>query len=146
MLFAWRVTERYRRQPFSGVYTFGQPRVGNAVFRARYDASGLRCQTFRVIHSADMVPHVPFLLGFYRHAGHEIFVNDSGRWREEAPFLWKVSSEAAAHLHRLVRFRAAALEDHHIDTYLKLFTDRGQEGWPDSMDSFFATYPQTGLT
>ncbi len=46
MLFAWRVAERYRRQPFSGVYTFGQPRVGNAVFRARYDASGLRGYTF----------------------------------------------------------------------------------------------------
>ncbi|MGO8698614.1 MAG: hypothetical protein ACLQVY_12940 [Limisphaerales bacterium] len=80
-------------------------------------------------------------LGFYRHAGHGIFFNDSGRWREEAPFLWKVRSEAAAHLHRLVRFRDAALEDHHIDTYLKLFADPGPEDWPEAVDSFFAAYP-----
>jgi len=141
MLFAWGVAERYRRQPFSGVYTFGQPRVGNAVFRARYEASGLLGQTFRVVHSADIVPHVPFLPGCYRHAGHEIFFSDSGRWREEAPFLWKFRSEAAAHLHGLARFRAAALEDHHVDTYLKMLADPGRDRCPDPVDLFFAAYP-----
>jgi triacylglycerol lipase len=142
MLFAWRVVERYRRLPFSGVYTFGQPRVGNAVFRDRYHDSGLRGLTFRVVHSADIVPHVPFLLGLYRHAGHEIFYSDSGRWREEAPFLWKAGSEAAAHLHRLTRFRAAALADHHVDTYLKLFEGPDEAVWEEAVDSFFAAYPE----
>jgi len=55
-----------------GVYTFGQPRVGDAAFCALYD-SALKSRTFRVIHADDIVARVPWLLGAYRHAGHEIF-------------------------------------------------------------------------
>jgi triacylglycerol lipase len=141
MLLAWRVRERYRRQPFSGVYTFGQPRVGNAAFCARYDESGLRGSTFRIIYRADIVPHVPFLLGSYRHAGREILCDDTGRWREQAPLLWKVGREAAAHLHGLARFRAAALADHHIDSYLKMFAAPAPPVREAAVDSFFAAYP-----
>jgi triacylglycerol lipase len=123
MLFAWRVVARNHRQPFSGVYTFGQPRVGDSVFRDTYHFSGLSCRTFRVVHSADLIPHLPCLLGCYRHPWHEIFFRDMGEWREDGPFLWKAAGEAAANFHRMARLRVAELADHHIDTYLNLFRD-----------------------
>jgi hypothetical protein len=56
----------------AGCYTFGQPRVGNADFRDWFNAV-LRDKTFRVVHSDDIVARVPWLLGSYHHAGHEIF-------------------------------------------------------------------------
>jgi triacylglycerol lipase len=55
-----------------GVYTFGQPRVGDSAFCARYD-SALKSRTFRIIHADDIVARVPWLLGAYRHSGHEIY-------------------------------------------------------------------------
>jgi predicted lipase len=39
------------------VYTFGQPRVGNAAFASHYQS--LVSNTFRLIDFADIVPHVP---------------------------------------------------------------------------------------
>jgi len=54
------------------VYTFGQPRVGNGAWARWYDGV-LRERSFRVVHADDVVPRVPWLLGVFRHAGHEVF-------------------------------------------------------------------------
>ena len=47
------------------VYTFGQPRVGNKAFSTWYPT--VVPNTFRVIHYADLIPHLPptTFLGFY---------------------------------------------------------------------------------
>jgi len=58
--------------PWTSVYTFGEPRVGNAAFRDLYE-SQLGARTFRVVHADDVVPRLPWLLGAYRHCGHEVF-------------------------------------------------------------------------
>jgi triacylglycerol lipase len=42
----------------AGVYTFGQPRVGDPTFRSRYDELLGRI-TFRCVNDRDLVPHVP---------------------------------------------------------------------------------------
>jgi hypothetical protein len=55
-----------------GCYTFGQPRTGNLAFREWYQV-WLGARTFRVIHADDMVARIPWLLGAYRHVGHEVF-------------------------------------------------------------------------
>jgi len=58
----------------AGVYTFGQPRVGDSAFRRQYD-SALGSRTFRVVAPGDVVPCVPYLLGAYLHAGREMFLD-----------------------------------------------------------------------
>jgi hypothetical protein len=74
MLYAWRFFNARIEAPFAGIYTFGQPRVGNAAFRDIYNLTQkLYRGTFRVVHGDDVVPRVPWLLGEYRHAGHEVF-------------------------------------------------------------------------
>jgi triacylglycerol lipase len=42
----------------AGVFTYGQPRVGDPIFRARYDQI-LGAITFRCVNDHDPVPHVP---------------------------------------------------------------------------------------
>jgi hypothetical protein len=42
----------------AGVYTFGQPRVGDSVFRDRYNKA-LGAITFRCVNDQDLVPHLP---------------------------------------------------------------------------------------
>ncbi len=44
--------------PIQGVYTYGQPRVGDPEFCARYNQV-LHDQTFRHVNDHDLVPHVP---------------------------------------------------------------------------------------
>ena len=57
------------------VYTFGQPRVGNPTYASAHDAafSGM---WWRVVHYADVVPHLPpELLGFH-HVATEVWYNE----------------------------------------------------------------------
>jgi hypothetical protein len=42
----------------AGVYTFGQMRVGNPLFRDRYNAT-LHSRTFRCVNNEDIIPHLP---------------------------------------------------------------------------------------
>ncbi len=49
-----------------GVYTFGQPRVGNKEFSTFYNANSATHVTWRVTHHRDIVPHLPpKLIGFH---------------------------------------------------------------------------------
>jgi hypothetical protein len=57
----------------TGVYTFGQPRAGDAVF-AKTANTVLSEKYFRLVNDHDIIPHVPFpFINSYRHAGKLIF-------------------------------------------------------------------------
>ena len=61
----------------SAVYSYGQPRVGDARFAAFMPQ--IIGEYYRVVHDRDIVPHVPPMLGFgYLHSPIEIFENSSG--------------------------------------------------------------------
>ena len=75
------------KHTISAVYTFGSPRVGNGPFARRYDAL-LHDNTFRLVNEGDPVPHVPWVLGTYRHVGTRVFLHDGGRIEVNPP-LWR---------------------------------------------------------
>jgi triacylglycerol lipase len=58
--------------PVQGVYTFGQPRVGDDAF-ARLVHAALGDRIFRFINNHDIVPRVPFFGMGFRHYGTELF-------------------------------------------------------------------------
>lgn len=64
-----------------GLYTFGSPRVGDKLFRARLDALGLGEKTFRVVNDADIVARVPPAVR-YRHVGRLRLIDGAGVVRE----------------------------------------------------------------
>lgn len=62
--------------PVQGVYTFGQPRVGNNDFAAAVHAK-LGSGIFRFVNDRDIVPRVPlFTMGFCHYGGHHSFDHD----------------------------------------------------------------------
>jgi hypothetical protein len=86
--------EMYRQSvPIAGVYTFGQPRVGNKIFQNIYDAV-LFEETFRVVNQNDIVPRVPGVLMGYHHCGQEIFLPIGGGWSLNPPLWTKLLSDA----------------------------------------------------
>jgi len=131
-LWAWWMAEC--GHAVAGVYTFGQPRVGDAAFAARYD-SMLKTRTFRVVHADDIVPRIPWQLGRYRHAGHEVFfpspgeraIKRKGRWVQNCGLLRRLTYDLTALARGLGRGKLALVDDHHIRRYQALFPARHTE-------------------
>ncbi len=70
--------------PVEAVYTYGQPRVGDAPFAARMQAA-LGDRTWRLVNDRDIVPRVPFYISMgYRHFGREEFFSQA-KQRSETP-------------------------------------------------------------
>jgi hypothetical protein len=146
----WALWAAGRGHDVAGVYTFGQPRVGDAAFASFYN-SVLGARSFRVVHAEDIVPRVPWMLARYRHAGHEVFFPSTlGRDPREAsshnlfrsvepcceiesgfdgvsPYRMDLAWPAKllyglpALARGLAHGKLALLENHHINRYLDLF-------------------------
>jgi len=63
--------DRYEKT--QAVYTFGSPRVGNAVFKEKY-----KTPCYRIVHNRDIVARVPPPI-FYRHVGEIQFIDGHGK-------------------------------------------------------------------
>ena len=60
--------------PIAGVYTFGQPRVGNQAF-ADFYMTGTHV-SWRLTHHKDPVPHLPMEALGFQHVGTEVYFNE----------------------------------------------------------------------
>jgi hypothetical protein len=122
------------------VYTFGQPRVGNRAWAAWYDGR-LRERSFRVVHAEDVVPRVPWLLGTFRHAGHEVFFprtdgtdgtngtyGTGGTALLDPSWVRKLAFDFCGLWRRHRPDLEALLADHHVDSYVKLMGAGGVSG------------------
>ena len=64
------------RIPVQGVYTFGQPRVGNTDFAAAVNEK-LGSGIFRFVNDRDIVPRVPlFTMGFCHYGNQTLYDSD----------------------------------------------------------------------
>jgi hypothetical protein len=120
----WALWAARRGHEIAGVYTFGQPRVGDAAFSHLYN-SKLKTRTWRSVHADDIVPRVPWLLGRYRHAGHEVFLGSmkpSSRILDPS-ILARLPSDLLHAARELRRGKVALLADHRVHAYLALFPE-----------------------
>jgi hypothetical protein len=68
-----------------GVYTFGQPAAGDAVYAAECERSGYARMVYRHVYDSDWVPTLPpFSTGDYRHFGQALVSTERG---------WEMSSK-----------------------------------------------------
>lgn len=116
--FALRMQEAPPR--VSGVYTYGQPRVGDAAFAEAYDRL-LRPVHWRVVNHRDLVPRLPPREMGFRHSGRVLYFDakgeaslDPSRWMQ---VLELVPVDAGADWNSQVREFAS---DHAIDGYVRL--------------------------
>jgi hypothetical protein len=116
-----------------GVYTFGQPAVGDGAFGRHYEQ---RFNLYRHVYHQDVVPRMPpRSVGEFSHFGKEFLATD-GKWQNADPpetelahFL--VTSVASAGIdyvsRRVVSFRGLrlpySLEDHGPEGYIRTSRD-----------------------
>jgi triacylglycerol lipase len=98
----------------SAVYTFGQPRVGNASFAA---AGHFHC--YRIVHEEDPVPRVPLWSWGYRHGGHEVFLDSFGHIQFNPPLPYKLLSDIWGVVNAWSQERLAVAGDHGMKCYVE---------------------------
>ncbi len=113
----------------SGIYTFGQPRVGLFEFCSNYDHL-LSTKTFRFVNNQDLVPRVPFRGWDYADVGQMIHFDSSG-----IPQLQ--SSQWSSFLNRTLQsfddffditgHAQDDVRDHSMDTYASMVGSKQKE-------------------
>jgi len=68
--------------PVQGLYTYGQPRVGNQAFTDQFNGI-FGSRAFRYVNDKDVVPRVPLHVMGYRHTHQEMFFLADGKLRVE---------------------------------------------------------------
>ena len=72
-------------EAIAGVYTFGQPRVGDAIF-AQTVNKRVKKRFFRAVNNNDIVPRVPSVK--YQHAGNQLYFDALGTLHENVIISW----------------------------------------------------------
>ncbi len=108
-----------------GLYTFGQPRVGNKNFVHSFDLL-LKKRAFRFVNNEDIVTRVPPRVAGYKHIGTVIYFDSFGKlqkgttkWRM---FLDRGKSKLIRAVDRYGQLKEQfpnGLNDHGIDQYIK---------------------------
>jgi triacylglycerol lipase len=115
---------RQQQVPFNvqGVYTYGQPRVGDGAFAEDYDRL-LRVRHWRMVNHRDAVPRLPPRTMGFRHTGRVLYLGPDGkpsidpsRWFQ---LLDLVPIDAGADWNSQVREFVA---DHAITAYINLLS------------------------
>lgn len=101
----------------AGVYTFGSPRVGDAIF-----AEGYRQPTYRVVHNMDAVTDLPPPL-VYHHVGELKYFDRQGRLRENAGSRVVVRDRVEAQLHDISGLLSKISDTNYRVTLPKPLTD-----------------------
>ena len=102
-----------------GLYTFGQPKIGNSKFRNTYNAH-LKSKTYRVVNNNDLVARIPTIN--YWHVEQLIYFSSKGKLYRDKELTWwemkidKIKGKTKAFL----KLDIDALKDHKMDNYQEL--------------------------
>lgn len=108
----------------NGVYTIGQPRVGNDEFAEAFDAA-LPDKCFRFVNNNDVVPRVPLpgAILKYTHVGNQLYIDSKGKLRDSIPW-WKKFVDRLRGIRKDIGDSGLdGLEDHSSKGYVRLIKD-----------------------
>ena len=72
-------------QPVHGLYTFGQPRLGEKTFARNLNLE-FQPRTFRFVKNNDVVTRVPIRAMGYRHVGQRLVLDSSDQLQTNLHF------------------------------------------------------------
>lgn len=105
-------------EPVNGLYTFGQPRTGDADFARHFNAD-YSAQTFRYVNNNDIVPRIPFRSMKYRHVGTFRYFDDGGNQRDDMSWWDKLVDRLHGRFDDILKPGTDGIKDHSMDEYVK---------------------------
>jgi len=107
-----------------GIYTIGQPRVGNRKFAKGFDAI-LAEKCFRTVNNNDVVAKIPLpgILFKYAHVGQEIYIDCYGKLQHSIPWWEKIRNQFRGIQMDFGDIGIDALEDHGSEGYVNLIKE-----------------------
>ena len=109
------------KQFVNGVYTFGQPRVGDETFAKKFNIR-FKKRTFRVVNNSDIVTRVPMRSMGYSHIGTHIYLDTDGELHIDEELTWWFGFTDRVK-GRLETFKEKCIDDvsdHSMDNYLSI--------------------------
>lgn len=111
-------------RPVSGLYTYGQPRIGSQEFCSAC-ASGFGEFYFRYVNNRDIVTRVPPRVALYWHAGKVRYIDQDGAIQEDPSFWHRFLDlvevgQAVFDQFRTGQIDVEEISDHKIANYINL--------------------------
>lgn len=111
--------------PFYGVYTFGQPRVGNREFARIYNVEAAS-RSFRFQNNNDIVSRVPARAMGYSHVGNFVYISEDQKMlSSDAGFWFRFLDQVRGAVDDLGDMNFDGVKDHAMADYLKAIEDWG---------------------
>ncbi len=105
----------------NGVYTFGQPRLGDYEFAKNYNAA-LKNITFRCVNNNDVVTRVPPQIFGYSHVGRLMYFDTEGKLHADNSLSWwaKFWDRVAGRYDDIFDLTPDGVGDHSMKEYQQL--------------------------
>jgi triacylglycerol lipase len=124
-----------KREPVNGLYTFGQPRVGDPIFCSRCD-SNIGGTMFRFVNNEDIVTRVPPRIvpippAFYGHSGQLRYFDAKGTLHSDDTWWNSFLLNVDVGVQNMETLLDAPVADHSLDKcYIPLVENYLQAGAP----------------
>jgi triacylglycerol lipase len=100
-----------------GLYTFGQPRVGDRTFVKTLD-NEIKPRYFRFVNDNDIVPRVPVRLNQYQHGGSMRFFDSTGILQDDIGYWLRFLERIEGSFEQKLDMMPSFIEHHAIDKYI----------------------------
>lgn len=110
-------------KPVRGVYTFGQPRVGNREFSRNFDAD-LKGRFFRFVNNSDIVTRIPTRIMSYSHVGALRFFDAKGDFHEDVSYWQEFLESVKGTFDEFLSILPDHIEDHLMKNYINLIASK----------------------
>jgi triacylglycerol lipase len=101
----------------NGLYTFGQPRVGDRALVTALDDE-IKPRYFRFVNDNDMVPRVPDRLNQYQDGGSISFFDSQGSLHHDVSFWFAFLERIKGSYQQKLDMIPSFIEHHFIDKYI----------------------------
>ena len=106
-------------RPVYGLYTFGEPRVGNRTFERNFNQD-CRALCFRFVNNNDVVTRVPLRAMNYSHVGTCLYFDSRGKIHYDLSRWLRFLDSVEGSIRDLGKLGPDALKDHAMTTYARL--------------------------
>jgi len=101
-------------KPIHGLYTFGQPRVGDKTFARNFNLD-FQPITFRFVNNNDIVTRVPLRAQGFRHVGRILYIDVAGQVQDDINWWNRFLDRVKGRIEDLGKLGPDGIKDHSME-------------------------------